>query len=63
MTDTWRVAKLNTETEGEIAERYGIRSIPTLAIFHHGRIVQQRVGATDLARLLEWARASVGQAG
>ena len=54
-----RVAKLNTEREGEIAARYGIRSIPTLFVFHHGKIVGQQSGATDLATLLKWAKSAV----
>lgn len=49
-----RVAKLNTESEGEIAARFGIRSIPTLVIFHQGKIVQQKSGASDLSHLLRW---------
>ena len=55
-----RVAKLNTESEGEIAARFGIRSIPTLVIFHHGKIVQQQSGAIDLAHLLQWVEKSAG---
>jgi len=51
-----RVAKLNTEAEGTIAARFAIRSIPTLAVFHHGRILQQRSGAIDLTTLLAWTR-------
>ena len=54
-----RVAKLNTEAEREIAARFAIRSIPTLAIFHHGRIVSQRSGAIDLAHLMEWAKSFI----
>ena len=54
-----RVAKLNTEAEREIAARFAIQSIPTLAIFHHGRIVSQRSGAIDLAHLMEWARSFI----
>ncbi len=54
-----RVAKLNTEAEGEIASRFAIRSIPTLAIFHHGRIIAQHSGAIDLAHLLEWTKSII----
>ena len=56
---TMRVAKLNTETEGQIAARFAIRSIPTLVIFHHGRVISQSSGAIDLAHLMEWARSSI----
>ena len=51
-----RVAKVNTEAENELASRFAIRSIPTLAIFHQGRIIGQRSGAMDLTRLSAWVR-------
>ena len=37
LATTVRVAKLNTEAESVIATRFGIRSIPTLALFQGGR--------------------------
>lgn len=51
-----RVAKLNTEAEGEIATRYGIRSIPTLAVFQGGREVARQSGAVNLPTLLDWIK-------
>ena len=56
---TMRVAKLNTEAEGQIAARFGIRSIPTLMVFHRGKVVSQRTGGTDLASLLKWAKSAL----
>lgn len=50
-----RVGKLNVDEDGELAARYGIRSIPTLLVFKNGQVAEQRVGAlskTDLANLL-----------
>jgi thioredoxin 2 len=55
-----RVAKLDTEAQSQIAARFGIRSIPTLMVFRHGKPVLQRSGATDLASLLKWARQAIG---
>jgi thioredoxin 2 len=49
-----RVAKLNTEAESAIAARYAIRSIPTLALFHQGKLIKQQAGAVDLGTLLKW---------
>ncbi len=54
-----RVAKLDTEAEQALASRFAIRSIPTLAIFHRGRVLQQRSGAMDLGNLLAWMQAVV----
>ena len=40
-----RFVKVNVDEAGEIAMRYSIMSIPTLAKFEGGRIVAQVVGA------------------
>jgi thioredoxin 2 len=49
------LAKLNTEQEQSLAARYGIRSIPTIAIFKGGRVVAQQAGAMDMRSLTNWA--------
>ena len=51
-----RVAKLDTEAETALAARFAIRSIPTLAIFRRGALLQQRSGAIPLRQLLAWVR-------
>lgn len=51
-----RVAKLNTEEAQELASRYNIRSIPTLALFKHGREIARQAGAMDAGRIVAWAR-------
>jgi thioredoxin 2 len=53
------LAKLNTENEQSIAARYGIRSIPTIAIFKGGRVVAQQAGAMDLRSLTSWAQSQL----
>lgn len=52
----FRLLKLNTEAEPQIAARFGIRSIPTLALFERGREVARQAGAMDLRTLLRWTR-------
>ena len=39
------LVKLNVDTEPEIAARYGIQSIPTVAVFRNGEPVAGFVGA------------------
>jgi thioredoxin 2 len=55
-----RLAKLNTEEAQSIAAQFNIRSIPTLAIFDHGREVTRQAGAMHQAQLMQWVRANTG---
>ena len=55
-----RLAKLNTEEFQPIAAKYKIQSIPTLAIFKHGREVLRQAGAMQQDQLLHWVRANTG---
>jgi thioredoxin 1 len=45
------VGKLDVDAHPEVAERYGVRSIPTLLLFRGGQVVDKRVGALPLAEL------------
>ena len=45
--------------EQSIAARFGIRSIPTIAIFKGGRVVAQQAGAMDMGSLTRWAQAQL----
>ena len=49
-----RFAKVNTEEAPALAARHGIRSIPTLVAFRHGREVDRVAGALPLAQLSAW---------
>ena len=40
-----KVGKVNVDQNQMIAERYGIRSIPTLILFKNGEIIEQIVGS------------------
>ena len=52
-----RFAKLNTEEAQGLAARFGIRSIPTLAVFRDGREVERISGAMDARSLVRWVSA------
>jgi len=41
----WLIVKVNTDAVPELGERFQIRSIPTLAIFHGGREIHRAAGA------------------
>ncbi|HEY6548134.1 MAG TPA: thioredoxin [Vicinamibacteria bacterium] len=51
-----KVAKLDVDAAPDVAEKFGIQSIPTLLVFKDGRVVDQRVGAlprAEMARMLD----------
>ncbi|MEW6314284.1 MAG: thioredoxin TrxC [Pseudomonadota bacterium] len=49
-----RFAKLDTEAEPQLAQRFGIRSIPSLLVFRHGEEIGRSAGAMDVAGLRHW---------
>lgn len=53
-----RLAKLNTEAVPSIAQRWAIRSIPTLILFKQGKEVQRVSGAMSLPQLQQWLRSA-----
>jgi thioredoxin 2 len=50
-----RLVKVDTEAEPSLGARYDIRSIPTLALFDHGREVARQAGAMQSAGIVQWA--------
>ena len=38
--------KINVDENGELAQKYNVFSIPTLAIFKGGQVVSQKIGAS-----------------
>ncbi|ESQ10278.1 MAG: thioredoxin TrxC [Thiohalocapsa sp. PB-PSB1] len=51
-----RLAKVNTEEAQRLALHFGIRSIPTLALFRGGQEVARQAGAMDANGLVSWTR-------
>lgn len=56
---SFRLLKLDTEKAQDLAARYGIRSIPTLALFKNGREVARQAGAMDAGRIVAWVESQV----
>ena len=48
------LAKIDVDAEGELAARYGIQSIPTVAVFRDGEVVNGFVGAYPAATIGEF---------
>lgn|SRR5512146_376675 len=49
-----RFGKVDTDTEPELAARYGIRSIPTLILFRRGAEAARVSGALPFGELRRW---------
>jgi thioredoxin 1 len=46
-----KIAKVDVDENQNVAQTYGIRSIPTLLIFKGGKVVEQLIGALPKAKL------------
>lgn len=55
-----RLAKVNTESEQGLGARYGIQSIPTLALFRGGREIARQAGAMGARDIVRWVRSRLG---
>jgi thioredoxin 2 len=55
------VVKVNTEALPELGERFGIRSIPTMAVFRGGREVTRTAGARPAADIQSFVRQALLQ--
>jgi len=54
---TARLGKLDTEAEHDIAARYRIQSIPTIALFRNGQEIARQAGAIGAADIVRWVQA------
>lgn len=51
-----RLGKVDTDAEQALAARYGIRSIPTLILFHNGRELARQAGALTAQEIVRWVQ-------
>lgn len=56
MEPAYSFVKLDTEQSQNIAARFNIRSIPTIAIFKNGREVARQAGAMDTSSIVRWVK-------
>ena len=52
-TDAAIIGKVNVDDEGELAQRFGVMSIPTLILFRDGKPVAQTVGVQPKQAILD----------
>ena len=56
-----RLAKVNTELVQEVGTRYGIRAIPTMIAFQHGREVARQSGAMQAPGIIRFAETALAE--
>ena len=47
-----KVGKINVDEQGELAQQFGVMSIPTLVVMKNGQIANKAVGAMPKANIL-----------
>ena len=57
--ETLRVVKLNVDESPGMAQKFGVRGIPTLLLFKDGAVVAQKVGALRKLELTDFIDRSV----
>lgn len=57
----FHLAKVDTEAQPALGQQFGIRSIPTLALFHAGREVARQPGALPAGEIVRFARTAFMQ--
>jgi len=60
MGDAVEIRKIDVDQHMDLAEKYGIRVVPTLIIEKDGRVVQSMEGVTDLPTLENLLKPLVG---
>lgn len=50
----WSLVKIDTDEQPELAERFAIRSIPSVKLFHRGRVIAEFAGALPEFQLRQW---------
>ncbi len=49
----YKVGKINVDEQGELAQQFGVMSIPSLFVIKNGEVATQAVGARTKAQILD----------
>jgi thioredoxin 1 len=59
MSGQVKIVKVNIDSNPAIAAEYGVRSIPTLALFNKGKALSTKVGLLPKSKIIEWVKSAV----
>ena len=54
-----KIGKINVDETPDLAQKYGVRSIPTLLLFKDGQVLVSKVGLGSQAELSQWIKSSL----
>lgn len=54
--DSLKIAKVDVDSEMELARRFRVMSIPTLLLFRDGQLVSRKIGLQDIEQLKEMVK-------
>jgi putative thioredoxin len=57
--DTWKLAKVDTEKNQDIALKYGVRGIPNVKLFRNGEVINEFTGALPETAIRDWLKKSL----
>ncbi len=60
MNGKLKVIKIDVDKNPEIAERYQVRGVPTLALFREGRLLWRQSGLVDKPNLRKILQSKIG---
>lgn len=55
----WRLVKLNTEEQPQLAAQFGIRSIPAVKMFYNGEVISEFIGALPEVQVRRWLQENI----
>jgi thioredoxin 1 len=55
-TDDFKIVKLNVDENMAVAQKYGVRAIPTLFVMKNGEVAAQKAGFMPKDALVNWVQ-------
>lgn len=55
-SDAFKIVKLNVDENMAVAQKYGVRAIPTLFVMKNGEVAAQKAGFMPKEALMNWVQ-------